>query len=144
MKHYVSINCTDISPRCPVENTIYGYYPSLPLNAFFIAIFSLCALLHVFLGIRAKTWFFAYAVTAGCIGEAIGYGGRIIMHSNPVCQALIPIQVSSLDQGSDTQPTVFLPRIQDSNLVPYLLSRLHRCGNIPHFKTHRHCFRPRT
>jgi hypothetical protein len=84
MRHRVNINCTDISPACPVEDTIYGYAPNLGLNAFFIAAFALCALVQLFLGTRYKTYFFAYVITMGCIGEAIGYGGRIIMHSNAV------------------------------------------------------------
>lgn len=84
MRHRVAIGCKDIGPNCPVENTIYGYYPNLGLNAFFIAIFALAAIIQLFLGTRYKTYFYAYVITAGCIGEAIGYGGRVIMHSNPV------------------------------------------------------------
>jgi hypothetical protein len=84
MRHRVSQNCTEITPFCPVEDTIYGYAPNLGLNAFFIGVFAICALLQIFLGTKYKTYFFAYVITLGCMGEAIGYGGRIIMHSNPV------------------------------------------------------------
>jgi hypothetical protein len=68
-----------------VEDKIYGYAPSLPLNALLVAIFALCAPFQFILGIRAKTYFFCYVLVLGCAGEAIGYAGRIIMHSNPVC-----------------------------------------------------------
>jgi hypothetical protein len=84
MRHHVAQNCTEITPICPVEDTIYGYAPNLGLNAFFIAVFAICSLLQILLGTKYKTYFFAYAITLGCMGEAIGYGGRIIMHSNPV------------------------------------------------------------
>jgi hypothetical protein len=83
-QHRVAQNCTTVSPVCPVEDTIYGYAPLLPFNALFVAIFALCAILQFMLGIRAKTYFFCYVLVLGCTGEAIGYAGRIIMHSNPV------------------------------------------------------------
>lgn len=31
--------CTDVTPQCPVEHSIYGYYPSIGANAFFVAFF---------------------------------------------------------------------------------------------------------
>jgi hypothetical protein len=31
--------CTDVTPQCPVEHTIYGYYPSIGANAFFTIFF---------------------------------------------------------------------------------------------------------
>jgi hypothetical protein len=91
MRHRVSQNCTEVTPQCLVENTIYGYAPNLGLNAFFVAIFSICALAQIYLGTKYKTFFFAYVITLGAIGEAIGYGGRIIMHSNPVCTPAIDL-----------------------------------------------------
>lgn len=84
VQYYVSQSCTAISSTCLVENTIYGYYPSLEFNAFFVAFFAAAAIVHAWLGWRAKTYFFAVMVHIGCIAEAIGYGGRIIMYSNPV------------------------------------------------------------
>jgi hypothetical protein len=84
------MNCTDLGPGCSVEDTIYGYEPNLGLNAFFLAVFALFALIHIPLFIRYKTWFYGIAIAMGCIGEAIGYGGRIIMHSNPVSSDLLP------------------------------------------------------
>jgi hypothetical protein len=83
-QHRVAQNCTSVSLLCPVEDTIYGYTRSLPFNALFVAIFSLCALFQFILGIRAKACFFCYVLVLGCTGEAIGYAGRIIIHSNPV------------------------------------------------------------
>jgi hypothetical protein len=65
-------NCTDITPECPVEATIYGYYPSLPANAFFLAWFGALLIIQAFQGIKYKTWTFMIAMTLGCLGEAIG------------------------------------------------------------------------
>src|SRR6187402_2107916 len=87
-QHVVAQNCTDIGPGCVVEDTIYGYYPSLGGNAFFIAIFAIFAIAQLFVCFKKRTWFYSIAIAAGCIGEAIGYGGRVMMHSNPVSTLL--------------------------------------------------------
>jgi hypothetical protein len=84
-QHQVAQSCTAVSPVCQVEDMIYGYAPSLPLNALFVTIFALCAQFQFISGIRAKSRFFCYVLVLGCTGEAIGYAGRIIMQSNPVC-----------------------------------------------------------
>lgn len=95
-QHFVALDCSSISPSCPVENTIYGYYPSLPLNAFFTAFFAFFALKNVVYGIYFRTYFFAYVMTIGCISEAIGYGGRIMMHFNPFDEIGFRMQISCL------------------------------------------------
>ncbi|KAI4211037.1 MAG: hypothetical protein LQ351_006157 [Letrouitia transgressa] len=33
-------NCTQVTPECPSEATIYGYYPNLGANIFFLAFFA--------------------------------------------------------------------------------------------------------
>jgi hypothetical protein len=77
--------CTAISsPNCTIEETIYGYYPNLGVNAFFVAFFAIGAISHIVLGIKWKTYFFGGAMTLGSIGEALGYVGRIMLHRNPV------------------------------------------------------------
>ncbi|KAG8532497.1 uncharacterized protein KY384_002374 [Bacidia gigantensis] len=75
--------CVDITPECPVEATIYGYYPNLGANAFFLALFAACLVAHTYLGLRYKTWTYLIALWFGCLGEALGYAGRIILHHNP-------------------------------------------------------------
>ena len=69
---YSTNNCTDVSIYCPVEFTIYGYYPSLSANAFFLALFALCLGLQFGLGIRYKTWTYFIALVLGTLAEAIG------------------------------------------------------------------------
>ncbi|CZT46386.1 related to phospholipid-translocating ATPase [Rhynchosporium secalis] len=89
-------NCTDIGPGCSVEDTIYGYYPNLGSSVFFIAIFALIALIQLGLGFKKRTYFYSIAIALGCIGEAIGYGGRLMMHDNPYSDIGFKIQISCL------------------------------------------------
>jgi hypothetical protein len=88
--------CTEITSYCPVEVSVYGYYPSLAANGFFLGFFGLFALINLVLGIRYKTWSFMVALVAGCVCAAIGYAGRIIMHSNPFNNAGFITQICCL------------------------------------------------
>lgn len=89
-------NCTAVSEACPVSSTIYGYYPSLGANAFFCAFFALALLANFILGIRYKTWTFMIALCLGCFAEAVGYVGRILLHSNPFSNAGFEMQICCL------------------------------------------------
>jgi hypothetical protein len=88
--------CTAVSAQCPVQGSIYGYYPSLPANAFFLAFFALFALVNVGLGVRYRTWTFMIALTLGCTAEAVGYIGRVLLHSNPFNKTGFDIQIVCL------------------------------------------------
>jgi hypothetical protein len=70
-------DCTSITPACPLDQTIYGYYPSMPTDAFFLAIFAILTLSNLILGLRFRTYTYTVAMVFGCLGEAIGYVGRI-------------------------------------------------------------------
>ncbi len=74
-------NCT--LALCPVEFSIQGYRPALGVQIAFIALFGVSMLIHLAQGIRYHTWFFASMMVLGCIGEMIGYGGRIMLYQNP-------------------------------------------------------------
>ncbi|KAF1965423.1 RTA1 domain-containing protein, partial [Bimuria novae-zelandiae CBS 107.79] len=89
--------CTSVLlPECPVEGTVYGYYPSIGWNAFFAAAFGLAFILQVGLGIRYKTWTYMIGVGLGCLGETIGYIGRIMLHNNPYDDNGFTIQIVML------------------------------------------------
>jgi len=75
--------CNSVSPECPVEGTIYGYTPDLAVNCFFAGFFGAVCLVNLFVGIKYKTWSYMVAVGLGCLGECLGYVGRIIMNNNP-------------------------------------------------------------
>jgi len=85
--------CQAVSFECPVEGTIYGYYPSLGWNAFFAAFFGFCCLVQVGLGIRYKTWTYMIGVGLGCAAECGGYVGRIMMHNNPYDELGFQLQI---------------------------------------------------
>lgn len=74
-------NCT--LALCPVESSLQGYRPTLGAQIAFIALFGISMLVHLAQGIRYKTWFFASMMALGCIGEMVGYGGRILLYQNP-------------------------------------------------------------
>jgi hypothetical protein len=86
-------NCTAVSIECPIEGTIYGYYPSLGWNAFFAAFFGICCISQILLGYRYKTWTYMIAVGLGCAAECAGYVGRIMMHNNPYDDLGFQLQV---------------------------------------------------
>jgi hypothetical protein len=89
-------NCTSITLDCPVEATIYGYYPNLGANAFFCAYFAVFMLLNLMLTWRFKTWFYGTLITLGAAGEMAGYIGRIMMHSNPWTNSGFELQICTL------------------------------------------------
>jgi hypothetical protein len=91
----MSNNCTAVTPECPVEISIYGYYPSVPANAFFLAWFAVLCVGSAGLGVWFRTWTYAVAVSLGCMTEAIGYGGRLMLHSNPFGNGFI-VQICCL------------------------------------------------
>ena len=90
------LDCTDIGPNCTVEGSIYGYYPSLEANAFFAALFGVCFVASLALGYRYKTWTYMTAMSLACLASAIGYAGRILLHSNPYDTVGFQIQICCL------------------------------------------------
>jgi hypothetical protein len=88
--------CTEVTPDCPVEGTIYGYYPSLGWNAAYAGLFGLALVIHIILGIRYKTWSYCIAMSLGCIGEVVGYIGRVMMWDNPFSEAGFQMQICCL------------------------------------------------
>ncbi|KAI8931521.1 hypothetical protein NX059_011180 [Plenodomus lindquistii] len=88
--------CTEVGPQCTVEGSLYGYYPSIGANGFFLGFFALCMLLQIALGVRYKTWTFSIAMAIGCLGEVIGYAGRIMLYNNPFDEAGFQMQIVCL------------------------------------------------
>ncbi|KAH7409578.1 RTA1 like protein-domain-containing protein [Cadophora sp. MPI-SDFR-AT-0126] len=76
-------DCKSISLECPVEATTYGYYPNLGANIVMVAIFAICAIAQIVLGIKYRLRAYPIVVFLGCLGETVGYVGRVLMHSNP-------------------------------------------------------------
>lgn len=87
------MECSGVSSACPVSDTLYGYYPSLPGNSLFAGIFGTCCIMQFMLGVKYHVKAYAILVILGCLGEAIGYIGRIMMHSNPWSSTAMSIQM---------------------------------------------------
>lgn len=74
---------------CSVEE--YGqvsYIPSLAGNAFYLAIFALCLISQVVLGIRYRTWAYMFSMLGGLILETLGYIARVQLHFDVFSQRL--------------------------------------------------------
>lgn len=68
---------------CDLSLAKYDYIPSLAGNALYAAIFGICIIGQLGLGIRFKTWGFMVAAVLGLVTEIIGYVGRIMAYSSP-------------------------------------------------------------
>lgn len=84
-------NCT--LSICPVEYSIYGYRPSLAANSTFLALYVISGCIHLYLGLRWKTWFFMSCMLAGALNAILGYAGRIMMWYNPFSFNAFMIQI---------------------------------------------------
>lgn len=92
-------NCTHVTPECPIDAHLYGYAPNLAANIFFVAFFVLGTVFHLVAGIYYRTWSFMVALTFGCLCEAVGYVGRVMMHYNVWDNAGFQVQITCLILG---------------------------------------------
>jgi hypothetical protein len=90
-------NCT--LEICPIEWSVYKYKPDLPTNIIFLVLFAIAMLIHIYLGIRWRSWFFMSFMIVGCLMEIIGYVGRLIMHDNPFSFPGFMIQIVFITTG---------------------------------------------
>ncbi|KAL8723978.1 MAG: hypothetical protein Q9166_008199 [cf. Caloplaca sp. 2 TL-2023] len=89
-------NCKDVTDFCVVSQTIYGYRPNLGATSFFIAIFAACMGIQLLQGIRWRTWWYMAAMTVGCLGEVVGYAGRVLLNKNPWDEIGFQMQICCL------------------------------------------------
>ncbi|KAI2777122.1 RTA1-domain-containing protein [Daldinia loculata] len=95
--HHVSFrSCTEVTPYCPVQATVLGYYPNLGVNAFLAAAFGLCIIGLVVTGIWKRTWGYSAALTAGCVLEFAGYIARVLLHNNPWDSSAFQTQICAI------------------------------------------------
>lgn len=82
---------------CPLSMSYWGYLPSLPANALFLALFGLSTLLFIGQGAYSKRFIgFTIAMVCGCALEVVGYVGRIMSHNNPFGEVCLLITSSTL------------------------------------------------
>jgi hypothetical protein len=96
---------------CPLSLSYWGYRPSLPANALFLALFALSTILFIGQGVLSRRFLgFTIAMVSGCALEVIGYVGRVMSHRNPfaeVCKPRMLVQLpvcfcGPLDVSSQT------------------------------------------
>jgi hypothetical protein len=68
---------------CPLSEALITYQPSIGGNATFLSFFGTLFLVHLYLGIRHKTWSYMAAMILGLILEGIGYIGRLQLYDDP-------------------------------------------------------------
>ncbi|OKL57332.1 hypothetical protein UA08_07453 [Talaromyces atroroseus] len=90
------IECTEVSPDCPVQGTIYGYAPNFAANVAFCAIFGILCLVQLAQLLKWRMWSFGIAVILGAVSEVIGYVGRLILHSNAYSNVGFETQICTL------------------------------------------------
>lgn len=64
--------CAEVTPQCPVENTIYGYAPDFVFSLEFCLIFGVCSMIQLCQMIRWRQWSFSAALLLGSSTELIG------------------------------------------------------------------------
>jgi hypothetical protein len=91
--------CLDVSAQCPVTATLYGYRPDMGANAFLCALFGVCFITSLVIGIMTKTWTYTLALGIGTFLECAGYVGRVMMNSNPWSESGFKLQICALVLG---------------------------------------------
>ncbi|EQB47898.1 RTA1 like protein [Colletotrichum gloeosporioides Cg-14] len=90
-------NCTlDI---CDIHYSLYRYRPNLAVNALFLALYGIAGLVHIFLGIRWRSYWFMTFMVLGCLSEIVGYIGRIMLYHNPFAFVPFMLQIVFITSG---------------------------------------------
>ncbi|KAE9987582.1 hypothetical protein EG328_002223 [Venturia inaequalis] len=90
------INCTSVSPTCPISATAYGYAPTLAPNAALLTVFILVALSQIYLLTRYRLYSYSLVIIAGSAIEAVGYIGKLLLHDNAWSEKGLRIQIICL------------------------------------------------
>ncbi|ETN45766.1 uncharacterized protein HMPREF1541_09599 [Cyphellophora europaea CBS 101466] len=91
--------CTEVTPYCPVQATIYGSFFNLPAMLFFSILYFLLLLAHLFFGIRYRTFTFSAWIVVSGLMEMLGHVARAAMHFNPWPMGLLSLQICTLLWG---------------------------------------------
>jgi hypothetical protein len=91
-----ALDCQDVSASCPVEASIYGYFPSVVANGGFAVFFAVSLVVNVVLGWRYRTWSYMIGLSLGCLFSAVGYAARVLLHKNPFNDLAFKVQIVGL------------------------------------------------
>ncbi|PVG04551.1 RTA1 like protein [Serendipita vermifera] len=73
----------------------YGYIPTEAVCIVFVTLFGLSAFLHTVQAIKWRTWWMLPTMALGCMGEVIGWSGRLWSSRNPRLLDPFLMQISS-------------------------------------------------
>ncbi|KAJ3951681.1 hypothetical protein N0V92_011905 [Colletotrichum tropicale] len=90
-------NCT--LEICDIHYSLYRYRPNIAVNALFLALYGLAGLVHIFLGIRWRSYWFMTFMVLGCLSEIVGYIGRIMLYHNPFAFVPFMLQIVFITSG---------------------------------------------
>ncbi|KAI8277906.1 Sphingoid long-chain base transporter RSB1 [Colletotrichum sp. SAR11_240] len=90
-------NCT--LEICDIHYSLYRYRPNLAVNALFLALYGIAGLVHIFLGIRWRSYWFMTFMVLGCLSEIVGYIGRIMLYHNPFAFVPFMLQIVFITSG---------------------------------------------
>ncbi|KAF3358305.1 hypothetical protein VdG1_02791 [Verticillium dahliae VDG1] len=77
------MDCTEVSPDCPVELSFYGAFLSKSAAIFFGVSFLLLLLTQFYFGYKARTWSFMIWLAIGTGFEVVGYAARMLIAGDP-------------------------------------------------------------
>ncbi|KAF5500791.1 Sphingoid long-chain base transporter RSB1 [Colletotrichum sp. SAR 10_76] len=90
-------NCT--LEICDIHYSLYRYRPNIAVNALFLALYGIAGLVHIFLGIRWRSYWFMTFMVLGCLSEIVGYIGRIMLYHNPFAFVPFMLQIVFITSG---------------------------------------------
>ena len=82
-----------------IQDSAYGYYPSLYINGFFLSLFTALFVVNIFLGIKYKTWAFTLGMSFGYVAEMLAYVFRHFLIENPWSTTCVILQTVLFNFG---------------------------------------------
>lgn len=89
------MSSTTTPPPGEYTGSPYGYIPTEGVCITFIVLFSLSALLHTAQAIKWRTWYMLPTMVIGCIGETVGWSGRLWSSRSPPLMDPFLMQITS-------------------------------------------------
>lgn len=84
---------------CPVPDGFFSSPPSTAGSAFFLAAFGILIPVNLYTGMRYKTPLYSSAIIAGLAFEAMGYIGRILLHSDTASSSYFALYTMGVNMG---------------------------------------------
>lgn len=64
------------------DGSAYGYTPTLWICILFLTLYSISFALHTIQALKFRTWWMVPTMSLGCVGEMIGWSGRLWSSKN--------------------------------------------------------------